>query len=104
TIYLLSILIIVMKEDYKKFFKRLIVLIILIVLLDRAVGSLMQYLFYQKATSNFSVSTHAIEGATEDILIYGSSRATHHYDPQIFKDTFGLSCFNCGKDGMDVLY
>jgi len=35
----------------------------------------------------------------EDILIFGSSRAFHHYNPIIISDSLGLSCYNCGQDG-----
>lgn len=41
--------------------------------------------------------------ATPEVVILGSSRAIHHYDPRIFSDTLGLSCYNCGEDGMGIL-
>ena len=35
----------------------------------------------------------------EDILIFGSSRAIHHYNPVIISDSLDMSCYNCGQDG-----
>ncbi len=35
----------------------------------------------------------------EDILIFGSSRAIHHYNPIIISDSLKMSCYNCGQDG-----
>lgn len=40
----------------------------------------------------------------EDILIFGSSRAIHHYDPAIISDSLHMSCYNCGMDGNGILY
>lgn len=38
-----------------------------------------------------------------DILIMGSSRAHHHYVPQIIEDSLEMSCFNAGHDGNGIL-
>lgn len=39
----------------------------------------------------------------EDVLIFGSSRAFHHYNPQIITDSLKLSCYNCGQDGNGII-
>lgn len=41
---------------------------------------------------------------TSDLLIFGSSRAHYHYVPKVFTDTLDMSCFNCGQNGMGVIY
>lgn len=41
--------------------------------------------------------------ATDDIIILGSSSATHHYVLQIIEDSLGLSCYNCGEEGNGVV-
>jgi hypothetical protein len=40
----------------------------------------------------------------EDIVIIGSSRAQHHYIPELITKKTGLSCYNIGRDGMRMLY
>lgn len=40
----------------------------------------------------------------EDILILGSSRAMHHYDPQIIEDSLQMSCYNCGSEGNGIIF
>ena len=35
-------------------------------------------------------------------LFMGSSRCMHHYIPSVFEDSLGVSCFNCGTDGMGI--
>ncbi len=41
--------------------------------------------------------------AKDDIIIFGSSRATHHYIPQIIEDSLGVSCYNCGEEGNGIV-
>lgn len=47
---------------------------------------------------------YVCERSKEDILIFGSSRAHLHYDPQIISDSLGMSCYNCGVSGMGIIY
>jgi hypothetical protein len=39
----------------------------------------------------------------KDILIFGSSRAVHHYDAKMIGDSLGMSCYNCGQDGGGII-
>ncbi len=39
-----------------------------------------------------------------DVLILGSSKAKHHYVPQVLGDSLGMSVYNAGADGHDVAY
>lgn len=39
----------------------------------------------------------------EEILIFGSSRAIHHYNPNIISDSLKMSCYNCGQDGNGII-
>lgn len=38
-----------------------------------------------------------------DVLLFGSSRCTHHYVPAIIRDSLGLSCYNAGTDGNGII-
>lgn len=39
-----------------------------------------------------------------DILILGPSTANHHFDCQILKDSLGMTCYNAGRDGQNIIY
>ena len=41
---------------------------------------------------------------TADVLILGPSTANHHYDCRIIEDSLGLTCYNAGRDGQNVIY
>lgn len=40
----------------------------------------------------------------DDIIILGSSRALHHYNPQVFTSLLGVSCYNCGEGGHGIIF
>ena len=37
-----------------------------------------------------------------DLLVFGSSRANHHYVPEVFEDSLKLTFYNTGKDGSGI--
>lgn len=39
-----------------------------------------------------------------DVLILGPSTANHHYDCKIIEDSLGLTCYNAGRDGQNIIY
>ena len=39
-----------------------------------------------------------------DVLILGPSTANHHYDCRIIEDSFGMTCYNAGRDGQNIIY
>lgn len=39
----------------------------------------------------------------DPMLVFGSSRSVHHYDPQVLADSLGVPCYNCGQDGMGII-
>lgn len=41
---------------------------------------------------------------TADVLILGPSTANHHYDCRIIEDSLGMTCFNAGRDGQNIIY
>ena len=93
-----------MNTGYIKFFKKLFILLVIMFAVDRGVGSIIEYYFTNQPMGDAASFAHAINEPKEDILIYGSSRAVHTYDPRVFTDTLGLSCFNCGRNASNVIY
>lgn len=93
-----------MNKGYGKFFKKLIILLVIMFAVDRGVGSIIEYYFLHEPMGDAAAFSHAINDPEEDILIYGSSRAVHTYDPRVFHDTLGLTCFNCGRNASNVIY
>ena len=87
----------------KRFVIRLLVFLAIMFVLDRGFGLAMKY--FQEHAKGGYVGHHnyILHQANEDILIFGSSRAIHHYNPQIIEDSLGMSCYNCGQDGNGIV-
>lgn len=79
-------------------------LILSIVLLDIILGYCLSYFYHKAKFGIIRRQDYCLTKSDEDIIILGSSRAAHHYVPDIITDSLGLSCFNAGSDGMCVYY
>lgn len=97
-----------MKSEERKhvllFLKKLFALAFLLFLLDRGVGALIRYSYENHPTPNAKAFAHVIKNPSENIYIFGSSRAVHGYVPAVFSDSIGLSCFNAGHEQTNILY
>lgn len=71
---------------------------------DRAIGWWLNKSYYQQEHGDDVVTTYVAEQAKEDILILGGSRASHHYITTAVEQATGQSCYNGGRDDMDIIY
>lgn len=44
------------------------------------------------------------DSVSTDIVLLGSSRCYHHFNPKCFEDSLSLSCYNCGERRMGILF
>lgn len=88
----------------KRFILNLLVFIVFVVLLDALCGFLCTWLI-DSANAGDTVRERSVYDGTikEKILIFGSSRANHHYVPAIIEKELGKSCYNCGVDGTGIV-
>lgn len=47
---------------------------------------------------------YALTQTHADCLIFGSSKASHHYVPSVIEQSCGMSAYNCGQDGNGIYY
>ena len=87
-----------------RFGVKLLALLVLVALVDFVIGSLVEYLYFNQGNNWYTATTYVVNEAEEDILVFGSSRANHHYVPDILTDATGLSCYNAGCDGQSLFY
>ncbi|MFI3240216.1 MAG: hypothetical protein R3Y22_06480 [Bacteroidales bacterium] len=90
----------------KKNIFHIFLFIILLIISDNICGycldTINQYAFEKNPTAN--KIPYSFEKVNSDIVIVGSSRASHHYIPSMITDSLNLSAYNCGFDGMFLLY
>ena len=91
-------------KEVKKVLIGLVSIIVLLVVADWAVGTWSEKMYYSSKYGMYKRQIYVMKEAKEDILIMGSSRAAHHYVPQIIEDSLGMTCYNAGSDGECIYY
>lgn len=74
-----------------------------LIIVDRTLGRVFAYMGEHAKGGYVGHHVYVTDKAKEDILIFGSSRAIHHYNPQIITDSLGMTCYNCGQDGNGII-
>lgn len=93
-----------MRHPLKSFARKAAVLLGILFVLDFGLGSVLEFFFLREKQGDSSKTTYAVTGVTEDIIIFGSSRAAHHYVSESIAEVTGMNCFNAGRDGMKLPY
>lgn len=91
-------------NSYLLFFLRLGIFISTLFVLDRITGTLLRHYYFTQHSGTMYRTTFSMESATPDIIIFGASRATHNYKPEVFERNLDMTCYNAGKDGTQILY
>ena len=79
-------------------------MLFIVFLLDFSIGKTLRYFYFKQKCGRQYRATYAIEKTTADVLIFGSSRAYHHYVPGIIEDKMQQSCYNTGSPGQSLLF
>ena len=87
----------------KKFLIHIAIFFAIVAVIDFSLGKLFYYLQSTKAGGRTGAEYYACKKSNEDIIIMGSSRASHHYVPEIITEKTGMSCFNAGQDGNGII-
>lgn len=87
----------------KKLLLKLLLFAVLFVIADKAVGLVAIYLFDHAKSGATEKNKYIANRTNENLLIFGSSRGVHHYDPRILEDSLGVSCYNCAYDGCGII-
>lgn len=82
---------------------RICVFLLIMLILDNLFGLGMDKVLNNTEKGDWGRANYLFKELTSDAIILGSSRAIHHYDPRVFSDSLGMSCYNCGEDGMGIL-
>ncbi len=93
------------KRPVQFFVIKLLIFIAMVVVLDFAVGKILKYFYFKQQSGLQYRTTYSMETTTADILVFGASRANHHYRPDIFEEALPQYTFyNVGRDGNSIFY
>ncbi len=87
-----------------QFFTKLVVFILIVFAADFILGSIIEAIYYKHHDSRFAKSTYVINHSDEEIIIFGDSRAEHHYVPNLIEKKTKMTCYNAGSDGQSLFY
>lgn len=92
------------RSNIQFFLIKLGTLFIIVYSLDFVIGGMLNYLYFRQKSGILYRSTYSMENTEADLLVFGSSRANHHYEPTAFENRLHLSFYNLGRDGNYILY
>jgi hypothetical protein len=74
-------------------------------MLDAAAGAGLRRWLGTLTTGTYSGSiAYAMKQSDHQVLIFGSSRARHHVDPDVIEEELGQTAFNLGANGQGIYY
>ena len=89
-----------MYKSILKLCRSVLIVVILVAIVDIAVGYVMDWMLPQTGNKgDLCLTNLGVNVIETPIVIVGSSRASHHYDPRIFVDSLGKATYNVGTDG-----
>lgn len=87
----------------KKYLFKITLFFALAFVIDAAVGKVLGYIVENAKGGENGRNNYFCDEIDADILVFGSSRASHHYNSMILIDSLGKSCYNCGQDGNGII-
>ena len=84
--------------------KFILLLIVFTIALDFLLGTFLDALYFSEKSRKNDRLIHSVLETDEEVLIFGSSRAIHHYNPAIIEDSLRMSCYNVGSGGQNIYY
>jgi hypothetical protein len=91
-------------NSYLLFLSKILILFASTFTLDYTIGKTLRYYYFKQESGMQYRTTFAMEKTTADVLIFGSSRANHHYHPEVFEKRLNLSFYNAGRDAGYIFY
>lgn len=92
-----------MVMSLKVFTLRLIIFLVLFVVADQIAGYCFKVLD-KYAGDKFQRENYMRHDMRADVIVLGSSKAAHHYQPSVLQDSLNMTVYNCGQRGNGVIY
>ncbi len=87
-----------------KFIKVVVLGLILVAISDFVIGSILRHYYFSQSSGIYYRTTVAMDSTRADLLVFGTSRAYHHYAAKTIEDSLGISSYNTGRDGEYIFF
>lgn len=88
----------------KKFIFKLLLFLVVYAVVDYVLGLGLGWLAANAKGGDTARNYHITHSAEEDVLIFGSSRASNHYNSRELEKQLGSSVYNCGENETGIMY
>ncbi len=88
----------------RRFLASILIFFLITAVVDIIFGVVCGYLNTHSKGGDTADHFHITDTQEAPVLIMGSSRAVHHYNPDIISDSLGREVYNCGLDGNGILF
>jgi hypothetical protein len=86
------------------FLTKFLIITCVLIVVDVVAGRGLKTMFLAQRGGKYYKITHAIKNASEDIVIFGSSHASEHFDAPLMQRLTAKTTFNFGNQGQSLLY
>ena len=85
-----------------KFIYRIVSFFLICLIFDSIIGKTLHFCYNKTKDPTISKIKYTLDSTNQTILIYGSSRALHHYNSSILIDSLNCTVYNCGFEGQGL--
>ena len=89
--------------NMRRFIVKILILFISLFIIDQVAGLFFKNWLGNVTTGSLGKDNYICDHCTEDILIFGSSRAEFHYNAKLIENSLGLTAYNCGASGYGII-
>ena len=90
-------------DNMKLFFKKIGILFLSVIVVDLSLGHGLEYITSHIRVGGQGRDNYIASETNEDLLVFGSSRAVHHYNTPMMDESLNMTCYNCGDDGSGII-
>ena len=87
----------------KKYLIKIVLFFVAVAVIDVLFGFACQYMNDHSKGGGIKSRYYVCKESNQDVLVFGSSRAKHHYVPDIIEDSLKMTCYNTGEDGNGII-
>ena len=88
----------------RSFIVKFLCLGLVVLILDKGTGRVLKHFYFRESSGQHYRTTVAMEKTVAEVLVFGSSRASRHYVPEVISSGLGMTCYNTGMEGNGVFY
>jgi hypothetical protein len=93
-----------MNENVRLCLRKVAIGLVCLCLLDAVIGEFSRLVFFRQRSGKFCRINRAMALANQRLFVFGSSHAASHYVPEILEKELGLSSYNAGVLGQQILF